>query len=60
MIAKTKRRLLFGSAAKYTRFGLKGCSRGMYSTGGFDYYVYGIAGIIAFEIDKRWGDFIID
>lgn len=56
MKKETTKKLLFGSAAKHTHFGLRGCSHGMYSPGGFSYYVYGIAGLFAFEINKRWGD----
>lgn len=56
---KTTRKMSFGSKAKYTNWGSRGCSRGMYSTGGFDYYVYGIKGLFAFEIMKRWGDLIV-
>ena len=47
--------LLLGSKAKYTCFGLKGCSHGMYSYGGFNYWVYGIKGLISFEIYEGWG-----
>lgn len=53
---QTKRKVLFGSKAKYTSFGRKGCSVGMYATGGFYYYVYGFAGLFSFEIMQRWGD----
>lgn len=52
---KTKRELLFGSKAKYTHFGMKGMSRGMY-TGGFTFYVYGIKNIINFTVYTSFGD----
>ena len=55
---KTYRKILFGKKAKYTYFGLRSCSHGMYSRGGYDFYVYGIKGIVNIIIDKRWGDFI--
>jgi hypothetical protein len=55
---KTETSLVFGGDAKYTNWGLKGCSHGMYSGGGYDYYVYGIQGIFNFIIDKRWGNYI--
>lgn len=47
--------LLFGSKAKYSGFGLKGCSHGMYSPGGYNFWVYGVKGMIAFEIYEGWG-----
>lgn len=50
----------FGRKAKWTYWGCKGCSHGMYSRGGFDFYVYGIKGIVNFIIDKRWGDMMTD
>ncbi len=50
------RGILFGKKAKYTYWGRKGCSHGMYSRGGFDFYVYGIKGLFNIIIDKRWGD----
>ena len=48
--------LTFGRNAKYTNFGLLGCAHGMYS-GGYNYYVYGIAYIINFTIDRSWGSY---
>ena len=48
------RGILFGKKAKYTYWGRKGCSHGMYSRGGFDFYVYGIKGLFNIIIDKRW------
>jgi hypothetical protein len=51
-------KIFFGHKAK-SGWGLKGCSCGMYSTGGFDFYRYGIKYLFAFEIMKRWGDFRI-
>lgn len=50
----------FGSKAKWTNWGLMGCSHGVYSRGGYDFYVYGIKGLVNFIIDKRWGDMITD
>ena len=50
-------RLFFGSKARFTNWGLKGCSHGMYSIGGYDYYVYGIAGLMALEIYSGWGGY---
>ena len=51
-------KLKFGLNAKYSGFGKVGCSHGMYSRGGYDFWVYGIKGIIALEINHAWGDFI--
>lgn len=53
------RGVLFGKKAKYTNWGLKGCSHGMYSSGGYDFYVYGIKGLFNIIIDKRWGDYAV-
>lgn len=53
------RGILLGKKAKYTNWGLKGCSHGMYSSGGFDFYVYGIKGLFNIIIDKRWGDYAV-
>ena len=50
------RGILFGKKAKYTYFGLKGCSHGMNSRGGYNFYVYGIKGLFNIIIDKRWGN----
>jgi len=55
----TIRRLVFGKDAKKTHFGRRSCSHGMY-TGGFNYYVYGIAGLFAYEVKESWGDFRTD
>ena len=49
------RGILFGKKAKYTYWGRRGCSHGMYSRGGYDFYVYGIKGLVNIVIDKRWG-----
>lgn len=59
MAVRKKTKLLFGSNSKKTYFGKCGGSKGMY-TGGFDYHVYGIKGIIALTIYKAWGSFIFD
>ena len=53
---KVDRALHFGKKAKYTNWGLKGCSHGMYSGGGYDFYVYGLKGVFNYLVDKRWGD----
>jgi len=45
-----------GKNAKYSGFGRRGMSRGMYS-GGYTFWVYGIAGLIALEALECWGDF---
>ena len=58
MKKQTQIKLIFGRNAQHTYFGLKGGSHGMFKNDGFDYYVYGIRGIIAFEITKSWGCFI--
>ena len=50
------RGILLGKKAKYTYWGRRGSSHGMYSRGGFDFYVYGIRGLFNIIIDKRWGD----
>ena len=55
---KVERSIVFGENAKYTYWGRKGCSHGMYSGGGYDYYVYGIKGIFNLIVDKRWGNYI--
>lgn len=55
MSRSRKYSLLFGSKAKYTYWGLRGCSHGMYSSEGYNYWVYGIKGLIAFEIYEGWG-----
>jgi len=55
-MAKVDRGIVFGNKAKYNGFGKIGCSHGMYSGGGYDFYVYGIKGIFNIIIDKRWGD----
>lgn len=52
------RGIVFGKKAKYTNWGIKGYSRGMYVTGGFDFYVYGIQGLFNIIIDKRWGSMV--
>lgn len=52
----SKTKLVFGSNSKYTYFGLRGHAKGMYS-GGFDWYVYGIKGVIGLTIYKAWGDY---
>ena len=49
------RGILFGGKAKYTYWGLKGCSHGMYSRGGYNFYVYGIKGLFNVIIDERCG-----
>jgi len=51
--------IVFGVRAKWTNWGFKGCSHGMYADGGYDYYVYGIKGIFNIVIDKRWGDYAV-
>ena len=51
--------IVFGRKAKYNGFGLRGCSHGMYSSGGYNFYVYGIKGIFNFIIYKRWGDMAV-
>lgn len=56
---RTDRGILFGKKAKYTYWGCMGCSRGMYSAGGYDFFVYGIKGIFNIIINKRWGDMAI-
>jgi hypothetical protein len=55
---KIDRGIVFGKKAKYTYWGRRGCSVGMYSTGGYYFYVYGIKGLFNFIVDKRWGDMI--
>jgi hypothetical protein len=57
MSYQTKTKLLFGNKSKYTYFGKKGCAKGMYS-GGFNWYVYGIKGLIAITRYEAWGDMI--
>lgn len=58
-MTSSKTKLLLGSKAEYTGFGLRGCSHGMYS-GGFNFYVFGIAGLIALTHYKAWGGFCHD
>lgn len=53
---KIDRGIVYGKKAKWTNWVLKWCSHGMYSGGGYDFYVYGIAGLFNIIIDKRWGD----
>lgn len=53
MASKTK--IVFGKNSKFTYFGKRGSSRGMYS-GGFNYWVYGIKGLIALTRYVAWGD----
>jgi hypothetical protein len=55
---KIDRGIVFGKKAKYTCWGRKGASVGMYSRGGYYFYVYGIKGFFNFIIDKRWGDMV--
>lgn len=57
---KTYRGLFLGKKSKYTHWGKRGCSHGMYSSGGFDYYIYGIKGLFNYVVDKRWGVYIAD
>ena len=52
---KIRRSIFFGKKAKYSGFGLKGCSHGMYARGGYNFWVYGIKGIAAIEIKESWG-----
>lgn len=49
-------KVVFGNKAKWTYWGLRGCSHGRLP-GGFNYWVYGIKGLIALEIKHTWGDF---
>lgn len=58
--SKIDRGFVFGKKAKYTNWGRKGCSHGMYSSGGYNFYVYGIKGLFNFIVDVRWGDMITD
>lgn len=51
---KTKRKILFGNKSRFTYFGKRGCSHGMYSINNYDFYVYGIKGIFSIEIMKEW------
>lgn len=53
----TKRYLTFGNKAVMTNWGLRSCSHGMYSGGGYSYYVYGIAGLFNYIVDESWGKF---
>lgn len=55
----TKTKFLLGSKMKGSGFGRIGCSRGMYS-GGFNYYVFGIRGVIGITRYVAWGDFCRD
>lgn len=54
-----KTKILFGAEMKYSGFGLRGHSKGMYS-GGFGYYVFGIKGVIGIIKYIAWGDFCRD
>lgn len=56
---KTHRKLVFGKKAKYTYFGLRGCSHGCY-LGGYNYYIYGFKGLLNYIVDEQWGDMITD
>lgn len=49
-------KLKFGNGCKFTCFGLRTKSHGMYF-GGYEYYVYGIKNLISFEILKCWGQY---
>jgi len=53
---KKKRKLLFGKKMLYTKFGRKGCSRGN-PNGSFNYYLYGIKGLIGIEVKETCGVF---
>lgn len=55
---RTHRALFFGNKAKYNHWGKRGCSHGMYSRGGHDYYIYGIRGLFNYVVDKQWGCYI--
>ena len=51
-----QRKIKLGKEAKHTNWGRAGLSRGMY-TGGFTRWIYGIKGIISYEVLECWGDF---
>jgi len=51
-------KLLIGKKSTMSGFGLVSCSHGMYSSGGYDRFVYGIKGIVSIKYEVRWGDFI--
>lgn len=51
----SKTKILFGKKSRFTYFGRRGHSKGMY-TGGFDWYVYGVKGIFAITKYIAWGD----
>lgn len=55
MAYKIKRKLLIGSEANYTFFGLIGSSHGV-SYGGYNNYIYGIKGFFNIQIYKGWGE----
>lgn len=55
MARKRAIRIKTGSKAKFTKWGLLGCSHGMYSDFGYNFWVYGIKGLISLEITEYWG-----
>lgn len=59
MSYQSKTKFLIGSKSKFTYWGKRGAAKGMYS-GGFNYWYYGIKGLIAFSKYEAWGDMIRD
>lgn len=51
---KIERNFLFGKEAKFTFWGRKGCSHGMYNIYSYDYYVYGIKGLFNYTKKVSW------
>ena len=49
-------KITYGKKAKHTYFGLQSCYHGIYTSGGYNYYVYGIKNIINLTITETWGD----
>lgn len=54
MASKKIRRLLWGKNSKYTWWGKIGY-HSMYK-GGYENYIYGIKGVIAFQVYHGWGN----
>lgn len=52
--AKKTIKVLFGKNATQTYWGRRGCSHGMYNTYSFNYFIYGVKGIICIEIKEEY------
>lgn len=57
MSYERKIKLLIGKQSKHTHFGKFGSSKGMY-TGGHNYWIYGIKGLLAITKYEAWGGMI--